>query len=52
MERLRCVSGPRRRQTESKWRDYGGSADRGEGRRRVSGETAAGQLTEEKADGE
>ena len=52
MERLRWVSGPRRRQTESKWRDYGVSVDRGEGRRRISGETTAGQWTEEKADGE
>ena len=52
MERLRCVSGPRRRQTESKWRDYGVSVDRGEGRRRVSRETTVCQWTEEKADGE
>ena len=52
MERLRCVSGPRRRQTESKWRDYGVSVDRGEGRRRVSGEITVCQWTEEKADGE
>ena len=52
MERLRCVSGPKRRQTENNWRDYGVSVDRGEGRRRVSGETTVGQWTEEKADGE
>ena len=52
MERLRLVSGPRRRQTESKWRDYGVSMDRGEGRRRVSGDITIGQWTEEKADGE
>ena len=52
MERQRCVNGPRRRQTESKWRDNGVSMDRGEGRQRVSGETTVCQWIEEKADGE